>query len=212
MALLSDLRARVRSIVRDADSVFITDPDIDAWLNEAQTDLAARLDINQTELTGVTAGSSLLALPTGTEVVRVTSFRLEDDDVEFVDADTFHAWFDSGAIPPHSIAIIFAGSVQTYPTPASDTAYVLRYSSVPVTMTSATTVSLPVYLHARMIRYAEAQAYYKLNELGAGDRALAQYEDGLPGAPLGADKLTPRPFTLQFEPGPFDLDSEARHF
>ena len=211
MALLSDLRARVRSIVRDADARFITDDDIDAWLNEAQTDLSARLDINQTEDTGTTNGSALLALPTGTEVVRVTSFRLEDDDVEFVDADTFYAWLDSGAIPAHSIAIIFAGSVQTYPTPASGIDYVLRYTSVPPTMTSATTVSLPVYLHSRMLRFAEAQAYYKMGEVGRGRDALAQYEDGLPGAPLGADKLTPGPFTLQFEPGPFDLDSEARH-
>lgn len=211
MAILSDLRARVRAIVRDADAVFITDADIDAWLNEAQVDLAARLDINQVEATGVTAGSALLTLPTATEVLRPISLRLEDDDVEFVDEATFYAWFDSGADPEHSIAIVYAGAIQIYPTPESGLDYVLRYNGIPPTMTSATTVSLPTYLHARMVRYAEAQAYYKLNELGAGDRALAQYEEGLPALSLGMDKLTPGPFTLQYEPGPYDLDGEARH-
>jgi hypothetical protein len=215
---LTEMTSRVRSVVRDADSLFITDNDITDWLNEGAGDLASRLDILRKEVTGSMSGSpgNTIALPpTPTDqepVLRITMLRLATVEVEFVDDDTWYAYSDSGFNLPHTIGREFGGTVYVYPTPSTGTTYSLQYSYLPQALSAGADISpLPCQFHMKLVRYAQAQAYYKLDEMGRADRAMANYEQGLPPVDLGGVKLVPGPVVLQMTPGPFDLDDE-QHF
>jgi hypothetical protein len=213
---LGDLKSQVLSLVRD-DGGFITPDDIEAWVNEAQMDLAARLGISQQEVSGTTAAGFTIDLPptpaSDDQVIRVTSLRLgDDDDVEFTSSDNWNAWKDEAGTPEHTIGRVFAGAIELYPTPETGTDYVLRYEALPAPLANDDDVSsLPHHLHTRLLFYARAMAYLKLSDQGNSDRFLGMYLDGLPAAELGASKLIPGPLTITREAGPFDT-VEARHW
>lgn len=212
---LLELRSRVYSQIRDHDRVFIEAGDVDDWLNEAYVDLASRLDVIEFEVQGLTTGNPSLPFPdveSFPEVLRPMILRLGTEDVEFVDSDTFYAWADVGAIPAHTIAYIFNNVILLHPNPEADIDFVFRYSSSPEPLVNDTDEPLvPSYMQTKMVRYAQAQAWYKTDEITRGDRALASYEQGLPPVPGGRDKTIPGPVTLMMEPGPFDVDSDSVH-
>ena len=206
---LADIKGQVWSVLHDAGST-ITPDDIAAWVNEAQMDLASRLGLLHKKVTGTTAGSTLGLPPTPAtqeQVLEIKTLRLgTDDDVEFTDDDVFHSWKDSGASSlEHTIARVSEGVIEMFPTPATGTAYELRYEYLPNPLASDNdTSSLPHHLHPRLVHYARAMGAYKMSMDAAGDRFYALYSDGLPPPELGRDKLTPGPLMLSVEPGPFD--------
>lgn len=211
---LTELKSRVYSQLRDHDKAFIVDDDVTDWLNEAYSDLAARLDTVEFETTGTTSGASTLAFPTdpSPEVLRPILLRLDTEDVEFVDSDTFYAWADTGATPAHTIAYVFNSVILIHPTPASGITYIFRYTSIPAALSAGTDIpAMPTHMQTKMVRYAQAQAWYKSDEISRGDRAMSEYVQGLPPLPGGMDKILPGPFTLTFEPGPFDIDTDPIH-
>lgn len=205
---LGDLANQVWSLTKDKGTQ-VTRDDIEAWVNEAQMDLATRLGLDQVEKPGtITGGTVPLPAVAGTdrEVVRIHSLRLGgDDDVEFVDDDVFHTWADSGDNPGHTLGRVFAGVVELYPTPADGTAYELRHDAIPMPLHADDDVSsLPHHLHVKLLFWAR---WMGLSKVGQDERAVAfyqLYEAGLPERELGQGKLTPGPLSLSIEPGPFD--------
>jgi len=202
-------------VIRD-DGTFVTPDDIEAWVNEAQMDLAARLGLSQKTVTGTTTGNTIALPPTPAtqdQTLHVTSLRLgTEDDVEFTDDEVWNSWSDEGDEPEHTLARVWAGNIELYPTPDTGTAYELRYESLPPPVVDDDASStLPHHLHPRLLFYARAMAFLKRNDQANSDRFLGMYLDGLPSPELGANKLIPGPLTITLEPGPFDVDPNARH-
>jgi hypothetical protein len=205
MALtLLDLSERVWTHTRDDDHEFITSEDVRAWLNDAQTELATRLDLIRREVSASTDGTNLIALPD--DNLTVLSLRLGTDDVEFVDDDIWNAWSDLGSSPSSTIARIFAGNLELYPTPDTDTDYTLRYAALPTELVEDTDESeLPPQWHVHLTFYAISQAYAKEKDVFMADRWLARWEESLPQMPFGREALDPGPTNLVPMAGPFDV-------
>lgn len=210
MTALSALITRARIPLRDSAGVFVTDPDLIAIFNEAQNDLANRLQITKTSATGTTSGNTI-ALPA--DLVEPTSLLLgTEDEVLWVDDDTYDAWVESANNPGYFLARVFGSNVEIYPTPDTGTAYALRYVSSPTDFTATTdTVTLPEELQTKMVQYAQSEALFKEGELQKADRKKAEYENGLPENPLGRKRIMPGNLVIGFAFNDFDTDPGSMH-
>ena len=211
---LGDLKRRAYSQLRDTSKAFVADSEMEDWLNDGYIDLSARLQLLQKEKSTTTAAATIPLPPTVSdpEPVQVLSLRFGDDDVEWVDDDTFNAWKDSDATPPHTLGRVWNSAIELYPVPSIGTAYVLRYSYLPAVMEDVgDEPALPVHLHVKLVYYALAQAKLKYGELDEADRFLVMYEQNLPPPIRGLITLRPAPLSLIPVGGVFDLDPEARH-
>jgi hypothetical protein len=201
----------VRSVVRDTAGAFISDAEITEWTNEAQLDLAARMELLQEQTTGTTAGNTI-ALPSN--FLDVIGLRLgtAGDDVAFVDDATWFDFSDAGATPPVTLGRPFGNNLELYPTPVAGTPYSLRHVRKPaVLVNDSDTPEIPEELHVRLVNYDRAHAKFKDGELQEGQTYLALYEANLPASPRGRRRQFPGPLSLAPSPGVIDEDPEARH-
>jgi hypothetical protein len=216
VATLTTLISRVRSVTRDTSGDFVTDTDITQWINEAITDIAARQAIVESEFSGSTSDNSIALPPSGsTETLMVETLILGDegDEVVFVDDEIWQAYSDSGAVPTFTLGKVFAEVIYLYPGPTSATDYILRATHVPAPLTTGSdTHALPLHMERKITDYAKAMAFYKLDDIGRGDRHMSMYEEGLFPVATGREIARPGPMTLVPVEGPFDMDYEARHF
>lgn len=207
---LRELRDRVFTMLRDTSRAYVTNDDVDDWLNEGYFDLNARLQYLRAEDTGTVSGD--LTLPLTPRVLTVLSLRLGIDDVEFVDDDVFWSWSDDAGTPKTTLGRVFEGVIELYPAPAA-ASYALRYIREPTLLDSDDDEpELPQHLQVKLIRYAQAQAFLKMDQANEFTAYLALYEEGLPGPPGIIKPINPGPLTVTRELGPFDLDPDARHF
>lgn len=207
-----EMQERVRSVVRDTQGAFITDDDVEDWLNEGQQELAHRLGILQKEVTNLTAGAAQitggsLALPS--DLVDVISLALDaaTGEVAITDEGTFSSYVNAGATAPVTLGRIFNRAIELYPAPSDGATYTFRYvRDLPnvSTATEETEGGLPSELHGRMVHYARAQAMWKLKEMSRGRVYWELYAEGLPPHPLGRSRNTP---TLDVSPDPNYFES-----
>lgn len=209
---LAQLRARVRSQLPDADGSYVLDADIDTFINEAYLDLADRLDAVEHEYTGTTSGDTITLPPSGTSTVkRVTSLRIDDVGVAFVDDDTFALYSLDTTDPDFTIGRIFNGVIELFPTPPNATAYELRAVIIPAVLTSSDTQALPMWCERKLVDFGCYRALVKCDELIRAQGFLVTYEQSLPEPSLGKDRTIAGPLTLAYVTGPFDLDINAQH-
>jgi len=202
------MRTRVRRVLRDADSKFITDGEIDDLLNEAQLEIATRTLAIQEETTG-TLSVYQLALPA--DFISVVTFRFTDDTVEWVDNEVFNSWKDAGDTPPHTLGRIFESKFEFYPTPSASTAYTHRYARTPTVLDNDTdTPEVMLSFQHNMVRYAQAHCKMKDGEPGEFQAFMSMYDSGLPMTKGPSSNHRPGPITLHYEPGPFDVE-DAGH-
>jgi hypothetical protein len=215
---LTQLRARVRTNIRDTAGDFVTDADITQWLNEAMIDIASRQEILENVFTGTWGATNDLALETlsaTTEVLTIQQLLLgtSGDNVIFVDDDIWQSYADSGADPGYTLGKVYAETIYLYPTPDFGTEYQLQATVTPVVLAADGDVHpLPQGFEPNMIQYATGFAYYKLSEPGLGDRMMQMYEQGLFPKTTGRETTKPGPITLIPVEGPFDVDVAARHY
>ena len=184
---LEELRDRVFAVLRDQSRKFIGEPAVDAWLNEAQLDLAHRQRVLRREYAGTYVGSTIV-LPKG---------AFEILEIEVPDGTEI--------VSHHSHDDVFGSHIEVYPEASSDTSYVLTYLKEPTPLTQPDHVSeLPPELHPKMVKYAQAQACYKEREYQQGDRYLQMYEDGLSPHPQGRGRAIPVPVSVELEGNYFD--------
>jgi hypothetical protein len=201
------MKARVYYVLRDSEKSFVSDTSVGDWLNEAYLDLVARLRLLEKEATGTTGAGGTLALPA--DFLELTSFDVADVNgnyyrARFSDNDVFDSWRLDEDEPEAQLARIFNGTIETYPVAAS-VGYVLRYVYKPTALSAGGDIpAIPEELHVRLVNYARAHAKYQEGELDEGDRYMAMYTEGLPGAPLTSHRLRPGPFDLVPQPGYFD--------
>jgi hypothetical protein len=214
MATFGNLVEQVYAVLRDSGRQFIRESDVQDWINEAQLDIVARLDLNHGTTTEVTeaigAGDNTIALPTG--FVEVISLRLgDDDDAEFTSGANWNAWSDDGAEPGHTLYRIFGSVIELYPTPDAGTEYTLRFVKEPTTLDSAEdTPGIPTHLHRKLVFYARAMALAQEKDFQGSTYWLGLYEDGLPPVPSGREKYVPGPVQVTPAAGVFDTPG-ARH-
>lgn len=207
------MESQVFNVLRDTATAFFDKEEVDTWLNEAQLDLATRLELLRYEWSGTTTDNTV-PLSDGTStpaVVHILSLRLGTIDVSFVDDTTWNDYSDNARDAVVTIARVFNENIELYPTPTVGTAWKLRGVQEPLALTAPQDKPmLPHQFHPKMVNYARYQALLK----DGSDRwqaYAAQYAENLPPPPLGFVKLMPEPFIFSFAPGPFDRDPEATH-
>jgi len=206
---LGQMRDRVRRPLRDTGR-FISDAEIDEWLNEVQVDIAARTLCIQREATGTTT-TYQLTLPA--DYIDESSFYLgtETDPVQWISNEDWDSWSKNSVTPPVTVGRIFAVKMEFYPAPASGTAYVHRYFATPAILNDDSDVpEVLATFQFNMIRYAIAQAKAKDGEMGEFESGMQQFEKGLPDTKGPTTNFKPGPITVGFEPGPFDT-ADAIH-
>ncbi len=208
------MRSRVRAVVRDSAGTFVTDGQIDDWINEAYLDIVARERLLVAESSS-TMGSAGTSVANGTvdfpaDFISPLSLRLGTDDVEFVDDVTFWNRQDDASTPVNTLGRVFNDKIELYPKPTSGTAFRLRYVRKPTALSSGSDApAIGEEYHRKLVDYAKAQALLKEGrELGVADRYRADYERDL--APLNPrSRMTPGPLTMRRELSVWD--TEGRH-
>lgn len=206
------LIARVRSFLPDRDGGFIDDTDIANYLNEAYFDLADRLEAVEQTFTATTTGDTIAMPPSGSAVIgRVTSLRIDDEDVAFVDDATWNSFADATSDPDFTIARVFDGNIELFPDPGTGLDYDLRCLIIPAAMSGSDTHELPIWIERKLIDWATYRGCMKGDEIYRGREFLSMYLEGLPEPSYGKDRGIPGPLTLAPSVGPFDLDVDAAH-
>lgn len=183
------MQTRVRDVIRDSNAAFISDSEIQGWLNEANEDVARRLRILRQIASGTWTSGVTLTLPA--DFMEALTLEVNSKKVEFVPDSIMDARIAIGGTPVYISARVFGNVIEIFPTQAA-VPYTLRYLKRPTTMTAPADVSeLPTFLHARLVQYGRAHAQYAMGELEAGDRYLAMYESSLP--PELSSKITRTP-------------------
>ncbi len=201
-----DLQDRVYAYLRDDDHEFVTPDNILAWVNDAQTDLASRLNVIRYTATGTTTDGEI-TVPD--DFLKELELRLPDmgEIIEFTDEFTFDRFVDTAQTPVNVLGHISPGSdvITLYPAPDDGTDYILKYSALPGEIVDDTDTSeLPPTWHVRLTYYALANAAMKMNDPTGHDRWLARYEDGLVSLPTGAAKYDEGAWGFSPYLGPFD--------
>lgn len=203
---LLEMRTRVRETIRDDAKQWITDNEITDWINEAYYELASRFEHLRHQATGTVTDS--IALPTTPPVVRIQLLVVDGDEqpIVFVDEEAFQSYRLSGAAPTVRIARVFDGVIHLWPTLEVATDYTLDYVALPsvVLAGDTDTPELPEHLHPRLIRYAQAQAMLKSDDLQRYGEYQAMFHAGLPEAPGTTHNDRPGPLQLSPELGYFD--------
>lgn len=203
------LMERQRTFLRDSGGGFISDDDLVAWTNEAQTDIAARTQVLHDSVTGTTSGT--IPLPTDPALIEIIELLLGTDRVAFVDSVTFNSFTDQGIAPGTTIARVFETDIELYPTPSASV-YVLRFSKIPNPLVNGSDEhELPPQFERKLIEYPVAQGKYKDGATDEGDRWLARYEQGLPGVSIGREKYFTGPLFVTRESNIWDRQRGASH-
>jgi hypothetical protein len=203
---LAQLRSRVYAPLRDSERSFVEPWFVDQLLNEAYLDLCARLRLYEKTATGTVAAAGIITYPTDLVEVKNLWLATATLPVQFVDADTFLAWANPATDAPYrDIARVTGATFETYPS-AEGIDYTLEYVARPTEMVaeSDTPALLTIELVPRIVNYARAYAKWQEGESQEGDKFMALFEQGLPGAPREAWRRNPGPFTMIPEAGPFD--------
>lgn len=206
--LFEDMQVRVFTVLRDDTRRFVTDEDVEEWINEAQELIAQRIEFPMEEVSIVAADGGF-ALPT--DFLRLDSIFVGDSRVHFTDNIEFDRYRVSGNWPYKTLGRLFADTIEVLPRPADGQTATLRYVRRPARLTSIQQdCELPQELHYNIVDYARAQGKYKEEELESGDRYMQRYERGLPLPSSAASRRFPGPLSARYEAGPFDFTGRHR--
>jgi hypothetical protein len=200
---LAEMRDRVFGRLRDSERVFVTEAEVDQYLNEGYLDLNARLRLSETSVDGTADANGEITYPT--DLVEPIALWFDETPAQFVDTDVFNSFALIGNTAPQQLATVFGGTISTYPVQDSED-YTLTYVSRPTMLTANSdqpTACTPE-LAMRLVWYAIAEAKWKEGEAVEAERFMQQYVEGLPGRPRMGHRMRPAPMTLIPEGGPFD--------
>jgi len=206
-SLISDLITQVYMGLRDTDQTFFTPTQVGNYLNEGYLDIASRLRLLRSEVTGTVGTDGTIPFPA--DYVEFLSLTIGSLFLAEVSNQVFDSYSTTGDTPAATIYRFFGTNIETYPT--TDTAsasYTLRYAALPpkldVASTTATFTYLPGELDRRIVAYARAQCRYLDGDTGEADRLMSTYERGLPDEPRAMARWGRGPDSLVPEPGYFD--------
>lgn len=208
LGAFNELREKVYTVTRDSGRDFITEDDVDLWIQEAMDDLSSRLHLVQGSTSSTTSGNTI-AIPDDYVALiwlEITKSGAGNDYVHWVDEDVWNYHSEVGADPGVWYGRPFNGNFEIYPTPDTGTAYEMRFWK----STDSSLTEFTGTLKTRIVNYARAHAKYKEGEFQAGDRYMGLYEEGLPSRNDRGRHHHPGPLTIVPLGGPFD-DTEMYH-
>lgn len=187
----AELRERVYSYVNDSTRTFITESDVDMWIQEGLDDISSRLRMSQGEVTDTTTGT--IEIPA--DMVEPISLLVGSGYVSWVSDNTYAQAIESDIGP---VARVFNGQVEVTPVP-EETTYTLRYWSM-----ASDTSLIRGNLKVRLVNYAVSRAKAKEGDFGASEHFLGLYERGLPAPSNASINQSQIPDGITFAFGPFD--------
>ena len=203
-----EMQYRAFSVLRDDNKRFITDDDVESWLNEAQELIAQRIEFPGEEV-DIAAADGKIALPS--DFLRLETLFVGEMSIKFVDNVLFDQYRVSGNYPYRALGRLFDDYIELIPEPTDGELVTMRYIRRPVRLSaSQSTCELPQELHYNMVDYARAQGKYKEEELESGDRYMNRFERGLPLPSSAASRRYPGPLQARYEAGPFDYQGGHR--
>ena len=201
MSTLTQLQDRTYVGLRDSIRGYIAVGSVTTWLNVAYYDINARLRLLVKQTTSTTSSTSTIPLPSDWVELEWLSVLPSSTDtvqevVEFTDDEVYDYWRLNTLTPTRVLGRIQAENIELYPA-VNSLAYTLRYVYRPTALSAGSdTPSIPEELQTKMVRYAQAQAYYAEGEIELGDRMNAMYEQGLPGPNVMGSRQRPGPFSM----------------
>lgn len=202
---LSQLRDQTFAVLRDSERLFVTETEVDTWLNEAYLDINARLRLKQTTLDDTTETDGTIPYPT--DFVEMISLWFENAvPAAVVDDTVFESYSEPGTTTFIDQVIVraFGSNLETYPV-QNAVDFTLRYVSRPTLMVldDDQPTALTPELCVRLWKYAAAEAKRKEGEAQEAQTYMDEYLEGLPGRPRVQHRMRPAPVSLLPEPGPF---------
>lgn len=189
---LSDLQARCRTRFRDPNQNIVTDAEWTSYLNDAYRAVIAAspfwpfLEVVSCAALVVSAGTRGIALPT--DVTRVTAVRNATDNIPMVplSGTTEHIRIDpeqsTTGVP--EFYRIYAGRIEVWPIPNSDTTLHVEYPAPPAMLSGASDEPVfPEQYHNLLVEGALYRAYVDDGNLEQASVHEAQYA-GILGAML----------------------------
>lgn len=206
--LVSEIATRVRKQFGDESGTLITDADIIRWVNDAQLEIATKVDVLQGSATAATiASTSDYTFPT--TYLRIHSIKWNGRrlrEINLQQAEELVPSKDNAATYPVGEPQYYWvwGNVFTlYPAPSASVAQGLRvfYIKQPTVVTAVgDTPELPVKYHARIVEYCMAQAA----ELDEND---SRYANKINQFNQNVQNEAGRDRTTQYYPFITDIDS-----
>src|SRR3990167_2568625 len=164
MSTLAQLRTQVRDEIVEPSPGFVSNDEVDRWLNEGLVDCLDAADIEAEAVDDITTvdGAESYALASDVGVVERVELLDEDDDTEFVALHpmSIHERIDGEGSP---IGFYVRDSL-LYPVPIPDDAYDLKafYTRVGVTLSADGDIPIiPVRYHYLLAKYAVGEAKRK---------------------------------------------------
>jgi len=212
MTTVAEIITRVLYPMRDAAQDFFEDPELISYIVEGLDDLCLRERIIREQTTIVASGGQLAL--TATMVQARWAKNPDGVEVAWMDESTFFdyqlTYPDWGAEAP--LATVYDEKIYIHPAPADGETWTVGYFGIPTAITAnSDAFPLQRQWEKKIVRYVRAECYYRLGEVGLGDREMARYEEGLRPADAITDRQVPGKLNFAVEPNAFDADIESIH-
>ena len=177
-----EMIAYTRLLVKEPTEDHYTDADILQFLNEAQIDVASRLEAKVTSVdVQAPAGSSLVAIPV--DMLKFKKARIGQTVLPVKDAETLYAededWTSATGMPTNIVPMGLL-SVRLYPIPDSQVTVTLEYVQTPSTITddASSVPELPTYAHRLLCKWA-AYKLFLMDRAETAGPMLDEYRNEL---------------------------------
>jgi hypothetical protein len=212
MTLISAIITRALAPMRDPDQDYFADSELIAYINECLIDLCIRERLIREQIAVV---ASSAALPLNADMVQIRWAKSPDaESVKWMDESTF---FDYQLTYPswdlrNPLGTIYDQKIYLHPAPADGDSWTVGYHGIPAEIAADTdTFPLVRQWEEKVVRWVRAECYYRLGEIGLGDRERARYEHGLRPAQATTDRQVPGSLNFALEPNAFDADPDSIH-
>lgn len=172
---------RVRNISGDNDAIQYSDSSIRTWINDATRECAAsNLLLQKKGTLAVVSGTKEYALPD--DILKLHSIKYNGERLSvYTLEEAEHRGDNPSDSGTPSYCYIFAGNIELYPTPASDTDTLeIYYSRQPVDVQgSEDEPDLPQSYHARLVDYCLAQIAQQDDDLNRYQLKMQEFRTGV---------------------------------
>jgi len=170
----SDMREDVRDLIAEESTAYITDAELNRWINRGQYEVALLLtedllwELSASSTEEITIGKSEYSIPS--DMLRIVNMHTDTYEVNVVFSShgpryRLNTSFNSDQTKP--TAYIQGNSILVYPASTSAGTMTIFYTKRPSEMaTDAATPDLNLVLHDLIVYYAGSKAAIKIRDYG----------------------------------------------
>lgn len=179
----SDIISRVRTIAGDIAVNQFTDQNIIDWINDAQRECVTdNLLLQKTATQNTINGTAGYTLPP--DILKLHSIKYDNSKLRVVTQEEFdESWSDDGTIKgTPTIANLWAGTLNLYPTPDSVKQLQILYIRSPVDTSIANQgneLELPVLYHRRIVDYCLAMVAEQDDDMARYQAKMQEFKTGV---------------------------------